>query len=64
MNWTSTQYTAWTDQCHEFATRNQPFRLDHVYGQMEKHFCAEICEKHDYKQLSVGSSVSFVPNSK
>jgi hypothetical protein len=61
MNWTSTQHTRWREQCEEFAARQQPFRLDHVAGALEKGFCTEFCTQREYRQKNIGSSVLFSP---
>lgn len=61
MNWTSTQHLGWVEKCQELAGRQQPFRLDHVAGALEKAFCVEFCAKHEYRQKSLGSSVLFSP---
>jgi hypothetical protein len=62
MNWTSTQYTAWTEQCRAFASARLPFRLDHIYGLVEEEFCDGFCAEHNYWQEKRGSSALFTPN--
>jgi hypothetical protein len=61
MNWTSTQNLKWQEKAREFASKREAFRLDHVCGPVEAAFCDELCAGHDYRQVSQGSSVLFVP---
>ena len=61
MKWTSTQYTAWTEQCRVFAAARQPFRLDHIAGPVEEEFCDDFCAEYEYRQVKLGSSVVFTP---
>ncbi len=61
MNWTSTEHAAWADECHEFASKRQPFRLEHVFGQKEKEICDDLCAEHKFRQEKHGSFVLFTP---
>jgi hypothetical protein len=61
MNWTSTQHNEWADQCREFASNRQPFRLEHVYGKDEESFCDHLCEQQNYRQERHGAFVVFTP---
>ena len=61
MNWTSTQHPGWADQCLEFASKQMPFRLDHVSGQNEGEICDQLCAEHNFRQQKRGSSVLFTP---
>jgi hypothetical protein len=61
MNWTSTQHPQWADQCREFASTRQPFRLEHVFGKDEEAFCDKLCDEQNFRHEKHGSFVLFTP---
>jgi hypothetical protein len=61
MNWTSTQHPGWVEQCRQFATEDEPFRLDHVCGSKEEEACEQLASEHNLKLVKRGSSMLFTP---